>query len=166
LTNEFNITNEEKIMNNKLNILLICLLGFCLTGTASTKPQVQKGKVLKAKTSVIQNKKPVLVSPPKVATPEPSRSTAPETHFLAEIRLFAGNFEPRGWRFCEGQILTVNDNLELFSLLGTTYGGDGRTSFALPDLRQAEIPFRSNPNRPNSGCRYIISTSGSFPSRP
>jgi len=55
--------------------------------------------------------------------------------FLAEIILFAGNFAPRGWALCQGQILPINQNQALFSLLGTTYGGDGRTSFALPDLR-------------------------------
>ena len=55
--------------------------------------------------------------------------------FLAEVRLFGMNFAPRGWAFCEGQILPINQNQSLYSLLGTTYGGDGRTSFALPDLR-------------------------------
>ncbi|MEO0469049.1 MAG: tail fiber protein [Bacteroidota bacterium] len=55
--------------------------------------------------------------------------------YLAEIRLFAGNFAPRNWAFCEGQILPINSYQSLYSLLGTTYGGDGRTSFALPDFR-------------------------------
>ena len=55
--------------------------------------------------------------------------------FLAEIRIVGFNFPPRGWAFCDGQILPINQNQSLFSLLGTTYGGDGRTSFALPDLR-------------------------------
>ena len=55
--------------------------------------------------------------------------------FLAEIIMFAGNFAPRGWAFCEGQLLPINQNQALFSLLGTIYGGDGRTTFALPDLR-------------------------------
>lgn len=54
---------------------------------------------------------------------------------LGSLGLFAGNFAPRGWAFCEGQLLSVSDNSSLFSLLGTTYGGDGRTTFALPDLR-------------------------------
>jgi len=55
--------------------------------------------------------------------------------FIATIILFAGNFAPRGWAFCNGQILSIAQNTALFSLLGTTYGGDGRTTFALPDLR-------------------------------
>ncbi len=55
--------------------------------------------------------------------------------FVGEIRIFAGNFAPRGWAFCEGQLLTVADNDALFSLIGTFYGGDGRTTFGLPDLR-------------------------------
>ena len=55
--------------------------------------------------------------------------------FLAEIRMVGFNFAPRNWAFCDGQILPINQNQSLYSLLGTTYGGDGRTSFALPDLR-------------------------------
>lgn len=55
--------------------------------------------------------------------------------FVAEIRIFAGNFAPRGWAFCNGQILPLSQNTALFSLLGTTYGGDGRSNFALPDLQ-------------------------------
>ena len=55
--------------------------------------------------------------------------------FLAEIRMVGFNFAPRGWAFCDGQIMSINQNQSLYSLLGTTYGGDGRTSFALPDLR-------------------------------
>ncbi len=55
--------------------------------------------------------------------------------FIGEIRLFAGNFAPRGWAFCDGQLLAISSNTALFSILGTTYGGDGRTTFALPDLR-------------------------------
>ncbi|MEM1204441.1 MAG: tail fiber protein [Acidobacteriota bacterium] len=55
--------------------------------------------------------------------------------FVAEIRIFAGNFAPRGWAFCDGQLLPVSQNTALFSLIGTTYGGDGRTTTALPDLQ-------------------------------
>jgi microcystin-dependent protein len=55
--------------------------------------------------------------------------------FVAEIRMFAGNFAPKGWAFCDGQILPISQNTALFSLLGTTYGGDGKSTFALPDLQ-------------------------------
>ncbi|WDV45720.1 tail fiber protein [Clostridiaceae bacterium M8S5] len=55
--------------------------------------------------------------------------------FIGEIRMFAGNFAPKGWAFCNGQIMSISSNQALFSILSTTYGGDGRTSFALPDLR-------------------------------
>jgi microcystin-dependent protein len=57
------------------------------------------------------------------------------TPFLGEIRLFPYNFAPRGWAFCNGQILSIAQNTALFALLGTTYGGNGQTTFALPDLR-------------------------------
>lgn len=55
--------------------------------------------------------------------------------YLAQIIFFAGNFAPRNWAFCQGQLLSIASNTALFSLLGTTYGGDGRTTFALPDFR-------------------------------
>src|SRR5689334_1143608 len=55
--------------------------------------------------------------------------------FVAEIRIFAGNFAPKGWAFCDGQIMSISQNTALFSLLGTTYGGDGRSTFALPNLQ-------------------------------
>lgn len=55
--------------------------------------------------------------------------------YIGEIRLFGGNFAPRNWAFCEGQLLAISQNTALFSILGTTYGGDGRTTFGLPDFR-------------------------------
>ena len=55
--------------------------------------------------------------------------------FVAEIRIFAGNFAPKGWAFCNGQLLPISQNIALFSLLGTTYGGDGETTFGLPNLQ-------------------------------
>jgi len=55
--------------------------------------------------------------------------------FIAEIRIFAGNFAPRGWAFCDGQLLPIAQNTALFSLIGTTYGGDGRSTTALPNLQ-------------------------------
>ena len=62
--------------------------------------------------------------------------------FLAEIRIFAGNFAPTGWALCNGQLLQISQYTALFSLLGTTYGGDGVTTFALPDLR-GRVPISS-----------------------
>jgi microcystin-dependent protein len=55
--------------------------------------------------------------------------------FIGEIRMFAGNFAPRGWHFCDGSLLSISTNTALFSILGTTYGGNGQTTFGLPDLR-------------------------------
>ena len=62
--------------------------------------------------------------------------------FVAEIRIFGFNFAPKGWAFCDGQILPLSQNTALFSLLGTTYGGDGRSTFALPNL-QASVPVHA-----------------------
>lgn len=64
-----------------------------------------------------------------------SQNAFSQEPYLGEIRMFAGNFAPRGWAKCEGQLLSIASNTALFSLLGTTYGGDGMTTFALPDLR-------------------------------
>lgn len=55
--------------------------------------------------------------------------------YIGEIRMFAGNFAPAGWEMCEGQLLPISENETLFNLIGTTYGGDGQSTFALPDLR-------------------------------
>jgi microcystin-dependent protein len=75
--------------------------------------------------------------------------------FVAEIRIFPFNFPPRGWAFCDGQILPISQNTALFSLLGTTYGGNGTSTFALPDLRGLA---------PNN-MTYSICDQGIFPSR-
>ena len=70
--------------------------------------------------------------------------------FLGAIIIFGGNFAPRGWAMCNGQILSINQNTALFSLLGTTYGGNGQTTFALPDLRgRAPIHFGQGPGLSN-----------------
>lgn len=61
--------------------------------------------------------------------------------FVAEVRIFAFNFAPKGWAFCDGQLLPLSQNTALFSLLGTTYGGDGKSTFALPDL-QGSAPLQ------------------------
>src|SRR3954452_19935359 len=60
--------------------------------------------------------------------------------YVGEIRMFAGNFAPAGWAFCEGQLLPIAENETLFQLIGTTYGGDGQETFGLPDLR-GRIPL-------------------------
>lgn len=69
--------------------------------------------------------------------------------FVAEIRIFPFNFAPRGWAFCSGQILPLSQNTALFSLLGTTYGGNGQSTFALPDM-QGNAPMHPNSTPPLS----------------
>ena len=76
----------------------------------------------------------------KYLLPIPSEPSVMSDPFLGEIRIFAGNFAPYGWAFCHGQILPIVQNTALFSILGNTYGGDGRTTFALPNL-QGRIPL-------------------------
>lgn len=79
--------------------------------------------------------------------------------FIAEIRIFAGNFAPRGWAFCDGQLLQIAQNTALFSLVGTTYGGDGRNTFGLPNL-QGRAPM--HPGRgPGLTPRQLGERSGS-----
>eukprot|EP00928_Gymnodinium_smaydae_P060686 TRINITY_DN4441_c0_g1_i1.p1 TRINITY_DN4441_c0_g1~~TRINITY_DN4441_c0_g1_i1.p1 ORF type:complete len:192 (-),score=22.30 TRINITY_DN4441_c0_g1_i1:280-855(-) len=73
------------------------------------------------------------------------RTTSPNP-FLGEIMLFGGNYAPQGWRFCHGQLLPISEFDALFAILGTTYGGDGRTTFALPDARgRAAVGFGAGP---------------------
>ncbi len=64
--------------------------------------------------------------------------------FIGEIRLFAGNFAPQGWAFCDGSLMAIAENDALFNLIGTTYGGDGQNTFALPDLR-SRVPIHQGP---------------------
>lgn len=79
--------------------------------------------------------------------------------FVAEIRIFPFNFAPRGWAFCNGQILPISQNTALFSLLGTTYGGDGRSNFALPNL-QGSAPMHPGQG-PGLGLYDLGQTGGS-----
>jgi microcystin-dependent protein len=78
--------------------------------------------------------------------------------FVAEIRMFAGNFAPKGWAQCNGQILPLSQNTALFSLLGTTYGGDGKSNFALPNLQGAS-PMQSGQG-PGLSQRFLGETGG------
>ncbi len=79
--------------------------------------------------------------------------------FVGEVRMFAGNFAPRGWAFCDGQLLAVSQNDALFSLLGTIYGGDGRTTFGLPDLR-GRVPIHAG-SGPGLSPRRLGAKAGS-----
>jgi microcystin-dependent protein len=76
--------------------------------------------------------------------------------YIGVIKLFAGNFAPDRFKECNGELLQISQNTALFSVLGTTYGGDGRTTFALPDLTK---------QAPVKGSRYIICVEGIYPSR-
>ncbi|MBC2857772.1 phage tail protein [Stappia sp. 28M-7] len=79
--------------------------------------------------------------------------------FVAEIRIFAGNFAPKGWAYCDGQLMPISQNTALFSLLGTTYGGDGKSTFALPDL-QGRSPMQHGQG-PGLSFRHLGESSGS-----
>jgi microcystin-dependent protein len=72
--------------------------------------------------------------------------------YVGEIRMFAGNFAPAGWMFCDGQLLPISENETLFQLIGTTYGGDGESTFALPDLR-GRLPI-------HQGNGFILAETG------
>src|SRR5215472_16785736 len=78
--------------------------------------------------------------------------------FLAEIRIFTGNFAPKGWALCDGQLMPISQNTALFSLLGTTYGGDGKSNFALPNL-QGCAPMQAGQG-PGLSLRDLGETSG------
>ena len=139
-------------------------------------------------------KKNILITLCTVITVISSISQAQAEPMIGEIRMFAGNFAPRGWAKCEGQLLAISQNTALFSLLGTTYGGDGRTTFALPDLRgrapvhpgqgigstrnyrlgekggRDETVVKRGTDgqvqgRPYLGLNYIIALQGIYPSR-
>jgi microcystin-dependent protein len=80
-----------------------------------------------------------------------------ENAYIGSIVLVAFNHAPANWAFCNGQILQINQNMALFALLGATYGGDGKTTFAVPNLNASAL---------QSGLNYMICVNGVFPSRP
>lgn len=80
---------------------------------------------------------------------------------IGEIRLFAGNFAPRNWAFCDGQLLSIQENTALFSILGSNYGGDGRTTFGLPKM----AAVNSDDGNPYNDIRYVICLQGVYPQR-
>jgi microcystin-dependent protein len=85
--------------------------------------------------------------------------------FVGEIKMFAGNFAPRGWALCDGQLLSIAQNQSLFSLLGTTYGGDGRVTFGLPDLR-GRFPMHRSATHflgQKSGAETVSLSAGQLP---
>lgn len=91
--------------------------------------------------------------------------------FVGEIRMFAGTFAPQGWAFCDGQLLAISENDALFSLLGTIYGGDGQTTFGLPDLRgRLPVHAGSGPGLSprnlgsNGGAESVTLTTNQLPS--
>ena len=90
--------------------------------------------------------------------------------FIGEVTMFGGNFAPRGWAFCEGQLLPIGEYQALFSILGTTYGGDGRTTFGLPDMRgRAAIGSGNGPGLSNyrqgqkGGAESVTLTQNNLP---
>jgi microcystin-dependent protein len=88
--------------------------------------------------------------------------------YVGEIRIFAGNFAPAGWMFCEGQLLPISENETLFNLIGTTYGGDGQSTFGLPDL-QGRLPMHFGNGfilAETGGAEEITLTTQQIPSHP
>ena len=89
--------------------------------------------------------------------------------FIGEIRMFGGNFAPQNWATCDGQLLVISENEALFNLIGTTYGGDGQTTFALPDLRgrlpihQGSLQGSSYTQGENGGVETVTLTAGQLP---
>lgn len=85
--------------------------------------------------------------------------------YIGEIRMFGGNFAPIGWMFCNGQLLSISAYEALFNLIGTTYGGDGQTTFALPDL-QGRLPIHQSPSHvlgQAAGTEFVTLTSSQLP---
>src|SRR5215217_7816543 len=85
--------------------------------------------------------------------------------YVGEIRMFGGNFAPAGWMFCEGQLLPIAENDTLFQLIGTTYGGDGESTFQLPDLR-GRVQVHMGPTIPlaeSTGVESVVLTTQQIP---
>lgn len=105
----------------------------------------------------IDKRQPFLAINYIIATQGTFPSRSQQESFLGNVTMFAGNFAPRSWAFCDGQLLPISQNSALFSILGTTYGGDGRTTFALPDLR-GRVPL--GPRRGSGLSDYRLGERG------
>jgi microcystin-dependent protein len=172
--------NSKKLLLS-LSALVVLGVGLFIFTSAGTLEKSNQEAIsdLFAELSVIEDNVETL----EMYDPNRSEST------LGEITMFAGNFAPRGWQFCDGQILPISQHQALFSLLGTTYGGDGRTTFGLPDL-DGRVPLHVGGHRDHTlgekgkmqgernaaagedsksirylGLNFIIATQGLFPSR-
>jgi len=119
-----------KILLSTLMVLCIFFLGISTFSSSSSIEKSNSEVISELSTELAAVK--LELSDLKENNNSPTVSMDP---FIGEVILFAGNFAPRGWAFCEGQLLPISQYSALFSILGTTYGGDGRTTFALPDLR-------------------------------
>lgn len=86
--------------------------------------------------------------------------------YVGEVRIFAGNFAPAGWMFCEGQLISISENETLFNLIGTTFGGDGQSTFALPDMRgRLLVHFGNGYNfAETGGAEEVVLTTNQIPS--
>jgi microcystin-dependent protein len=89
-----------------------------------------------------------------------------EDGYFGQIIYFAGNFAPQNWLFCDGQLMQINQNMPLYSLLGNTYGGDGKSTFALPDLRETGKDGIKRLGFQVGKPTAIICVSGMYPMRP
>ena len=138
------------------SILTIIFLFSCVvlftSNTSIKKTNSEQIKALAKKISNLQNKITSLELEVN------SKNELGSDVYIAEIVLFGGNFAPRGYMDCNGQLLPISQYSALFALLGTTYGGDGRTTFGLPKLNKK---INGKLNQP----RYIIAVQGVFPSR-
>ncbi len=119
-----------KLLLSTLGVLSILVLGIGIF-TSSSSVEQSNSEVLSELSTELAVVKAELTDLKKHNT----ASSVSMEPFIGEVIMFAGNFAPRGWAFCEGQLLPISQYSALFSILGTTYGGDGRTTFALPDLR-------------------------------
>lgn len=115
------------LKSTSLLVVLFAVVALFFT-SANTENKADKQAIAALSAEVAKMKS-------ELGTLKNGTETFDEALFLGEIAMFAGNFAPRGWSFCEGQLLPIANYNALFSLLGTTYGGDGRTTFGLPDLR-------------------------------
>jgi len=119
-----------KILISSLLALFVVALGSVFL-TSSTTVEQSNNKALTELSAELADMKEELTN---LKTTEENEAVSANP-YLGEVILFAGNYAPRGWALCEGQLLLIASNSALFSILGTTYGGDGRTTFGLPDLR-------------------------------
>jgi microcystin-dependent protein len=150
--------NSKFVKNSGLLVMAVVIGGGLLFFTSANTLDSVNSEAIVELTAELADMNAELAALKKVQ----NAGSVSEYPFIGEISMFAGNYAPLGWAFCDGRIISIDENQALYSLLGVTYGGDGRKTFGLPDLRgRVPVGFGKGPELPDHqiGSKFGVKTS-------